>query len=567
MRRLTPLLATLVLVPVAAFALDFTQSAVEYTDFRSMTLAEKAAVSVLSNEDIVRGNPDGSFSPRRTLNRAEFLAIAQRAVQPELPTLDAADLRCFPDVASGDWFATAVCWAESKRIIQGYPDGLFHPERDVNYAEAVKILVGLYEYELPDPEPNERWAWYTPYLRTAETRGVTLSETPSPETFITRGQMARLAAAFVAESQGQLAQYRATERGDDPEGVSSSSVSSQGESSSSVSVSVSESSLSASSVTSSTSSSTPSRQRYPAVSRQIYLGTRSLPIADGIIRHDVGSDVRLVNVRFATELQAVSGVFLMDGSGKELVALQRGGADGSDGKHRTWEALLPVGAMRISANTDLTLAVEVQTKTRETGGAANELIEVTGITVFAQQDSDGSTKSLVPSSTHFPQHQTVQSMITSIQNGTTVGEVRNGKKMHLASFQFGGVLQENAKLSIEALKLAVESEGVTLSNWYVATTDRPDTFICTTSGSPSNVFCDSLMGGSGNIGNGIRTLNIFADVAVQTGVTDPTVRVSLGDPGTIGRIGAITWTDGTGTYKWIDWPGTTVIQGPMWHPR
>lgn len=562
MRRLPSFAFLSVLLPVATFALDFARSAEEFTDFRSMTLAEKAAVSVLANEDIVRGNPDGSFAPSRTLNRAEFLAIAQRSVQPTLPELDPQDLNCFPDVRSGDWFSTPVCWAESKRIVQGYPDGMFHPERMVNYAEAVKILVGLYEYELPDPEPNERWAWYTPYLRSADTRGVTLSENPAPETLITRGQMARLAAAFLAESQGELESYREFEGGHKSSAASSSSSTGTGstESSSSVSVTISTSS-------SSSSVSSTARPRYPAVSRQIYLGTRPLPIADGIFRHDVGGDVRLVTVRFRSEPQSVSAVYLVDSAGSELATLQRGGADGSDGKYRTWEALLPVGALRFVANTDMTLAVEVLTKTREAGGPANELLEVTGMTMFVQQESDGSTKALVPTSPHFPQHQTVQAMITSVQNAPTAGEVRAGKKMHLASFQFGGVLHEAADLGISGLKLTVDAQGATLSNWYVATTDRPDTYICTATAGTAYVFCDSLTGGAGHIGSGIRTLNIYADVAVQSGVTDPTVRVSLGDPGTIGKQGPVTWTDGTGTYNWIDWPGSTVINGPVWHPR
>lgn len=567
MRRLFSFALLVTSLPAAALALDLTQSATAFTDFRAMTLAEKAAVSVLANADIVRGNPDGSFAPWRTLNRAEFLAIAQRSVQPVLPELAPEDLRCFPDVRADDWFATAVCWAESKRIVQGYPDGLFHPERTVNYAEAVKILVGLYEHELPNPEPNERWAWYTPYLRTATTLGLALSETPAPETFITRGQMARLAAAFLAESDGALEAYRAFEHGSSVSSGSAASADAASQESSSSSADAGSSVASSEASASSASSSSSVRQRFPAVSRQVYLGTRSLPLADGVFRSDAGGNVRLVSVRFRDELLAVSSAYLVDSAGNDVAVLQRGGADASDGKYRTWEALLPVGAYRLPAGVDTLLGVEVLTKSREAGGPANEQMEVSGITLFVQQDSDGSTKALVASSPHFPQHQTVQATITSVQNAPTAGDVHAGKNMHVASFQFGGILQNGADLGIVGLAFTVHGEGVTASNWHIATTDRPDTYICTTSGSPVTVYCDSITGGAGHIGGGIRTLQLYADIALQAGVSDPTLQVSLGDPGTIGHPGAITWTDAVGTYNWIDWPATTVIDGPVWHPR
>lgn len=561
MQRLTSLLFAAVLLPVAVFAVDIHESTARYTDRAQFTLAEDAAISVLSNEGAVQGNPDGSFAPGRTLNRAEFTKIALLSARVALTDSGSG---CFPDVPEGQWFTAVICTAKDMGFVQGNPDGLFHPERAVNYAEAVKILVSIYGYTLPDISGGE---WYTPYLQAATSHGVLLPENPAPGTSLTRGQMARLAAAFAAEADGQLAEFLAAEAGHFPvSSSSSSSVSSEssmsaGSSLSSNGSAVSSSPVSSLSVSSVSSSSSLAYQRFPATSHQLYLGTQSLPIADGVVHPDNAGDVRIVTLRFRSELTSVASVFLVDSSGRQLATLVRGSADNGDNKYRTWEALLPSGSLHLNGNADTLLGFEVLLKTHDEGGIPNELIEPTTFTVIMQEDQSGDTKQLIPTSTHFPQHQTVQAMITSVQNGKTGGNISAGKKLNLASFQFAGVLQPDADLGVTSLQMTVDTTGITASNWYVMTTDRPDQFPCSVNG--NIVSCD-IGNNAGDIGSGVRTFNVYADIAVQSGAPASTVRVSLGDPGGIGRPGAVAWTDGVGTYNWLDFPGTTVLQGPQW---
>ena len=47
----------------------------------------------------------------------------------------------FPDINPGDWFAPDIKKLTEAGIISGYPDGYFHPEREMTVAEFVKILV------------------------------------------------------------------------------------------------------------------------------------------------------------------------------------------------------------------------------------------------------------------------------------------------------------------------------------------------------------------------------------------------------------------------------------------
>lgn len=94
------------------------------------------AITYLKANQIVEGNPDGTFKPQNTLNRAELTKIA--VLSAELPLV--SDLNCFPDVSKDAWFAPFVCTAKAFNIVQGYPDGTFKPSNQINRAEAFKII-------------------------------------------------------------------------------------------------------------------------------------------------------------------------------------------------------------------------------------------------------------------------------------------------------------------------------------------------------------------------------------------------------------------------------------------
>lgn len=93
------------------------------------------AIAWAKENDVIGGYPDESFQPDRTVNRAEFLKII----------LEAADIAAaeansdFPDVPKDAWFAGYVAAGQDFGIIQGYPDGTFKPEKTVNTAEALKM--------------------------------------------------------------------------------------------------------------------------------------------------------------------------------------------------------------------------------------------------------------------------------------------------------------------------------------------------------------------------------------------------------------------------------------------
>lgn len=105
------------------------------------------AIEALVEIDIFEGYSDGSFHPEDEINRAELLKIFIEGRDIEV---DAGVYKnCFPDVKQ-EWFAKYVCYAESQGWVKGYADGFFRPADPVNKVEALKMLFKVYELALTE---------------------------------------------------------------------------------------------------------------------------------------------------------------------------------------------------------------------------------------------------------------------------------------------------------------------------------------------------------------------------------------------------------------------------------
>jgi len=116
----------------------------------------KEAVQYLKTRRIISGDPDGNFRPGDTVNRAEFLKML---LHDDRDIID-PDRRCFSDVNPREWYAPYICTAKERAIVQGYSDGYFRPGDPVNFAEAIKMAMGVHEIAHGDTPKNP---WYKPY--------------------------------------------------------------------------------------------------------------------------------------------------------------------------------------------------------------------------------------------------------------------------------------------------------------------------------------------------------------------------------------------------------------------
>ncbi|MGN7382094.1 S-layer homology domain-containing protein [Paenibacillus sp. SAFN-117] len=103
----------------------------------------KSYVDLLSHKLIVDGYEDGSFGPERSITRAEFAAIIARSLGLDT---SASSSSTFSDVQSGDWYAGVVNAAVQSGIVDGYEDGTFRPNAQINREELAAMVVRALAY-------------------------------------------------------------------------------------------------------------------------------------------------------------------------------------------------------------------------------------------------------------------------------------------------------------------------------------------------------------------------------------------------------------------------------------
>ena len=151
------------------------------------------AIAYLKESGVVEGYSDGTFKPDIRINRAEFLKIVMEGSDSysteDFTSVELSEFQnCFPDVKK-DWFSVYVCSAKKEGLIEGYPDGKFHPERNINFAEASKIIANTLELEMSDDEPE---IWFENYVRALETQHAVPKSIPAFNYEITRGDMSEI---------------------------------------------------------------------------------------------------------------------------------------------------------------------------------------------------------------------------------------------------------------------------------------------------------------------------------------------------------------------------------------
>jgi len=93
-------------------------------------------VGQLTQRGIIGGFPDGSFKPDDGITRAQFAAIAVKALS--LPA--ASGPANFADVSSSYWANRAIAAVSQAGLVTGFPDGSFKPEDKITRAQALVIL-------------------------------------------------------------------------------------------------------------------------------------------------------------------------------------------------------------------------------------------------------------------------------------------------------------------------------------------------------------------------------------------------------------------------------------------
>lgn len=538
------LIAAVLLTPAVAFALDYSDISSRYSDAPFLR-PEAVAISMLTRMSVIGGNPDGTFAAHRTLNRAEFTKIAMLS-HPDISVSPSDADDCFPDVRRDDWFSRFVCLAKNREVVTGNPDGTFRPARPVNVAEAITIQVRVWGLPLPQfiRAPDN---WYDPYYIAARTIGIEPDAFGSPAHPLTRGEMARLAASFIASMNDDLENYHRAELGLPAISSSSSSAAVSSAQSSSASSQLSSSSQSSSSSSASYAPGFPSRSQF------LVAGERSLPVASATFFANLEPMfVQRAEVKLENAIEGIDSMYIVDRDGVELGQISLDKV--FDSTEKTWRGTL-LNNYRIEKAEQKVIGVVVRMKPREQGGTSEELVEVDTFRLTMEGEWSTDTTTTGTDIGPFPQHQTAMGRITSVRNAQESQAILPLGSTQLASFTVTGSAVSGASLKVEHLEFQVtKSSFVNISNWELGIPDSTERMSCSFNSGTSIVSCSSLPDSLGTLGTlaSSRTFRLFGDVSLASGATDKNLQISLNLAGNLSTNGAIRWTDGTGHFNWVE---------------
>ena len=146
------------IVPVSASSYKDVEDGQYYTD----------AIEDLTLYGIVSGY-DGNFKPGSYVTRAEFAKMISLVAGLENEVYSSAGNRKFDDVPIGYWGTGYINTAANNKLIVGYPNGYFEPEKNITYAEAVTVLLRAMNYTTADLGDN----WPYSYMVKASGLGIT----------------------------------------------------------------------------------------------------------------------------------------------------------------------------------------------------------------------------------------------------------------------------------------------------------------------------------------------------------------------------------------------------------
>ena len=166
----------------------------------------KDAVQYAYDNGLMTGVSANEFAPDATTTRGMIVSMLAR-----LEGVESANDAGFADV-EGEWYATAVNWAASVGVVNGYEDNTFRPNDAISREQLAAILMNYAAYKgedvsarasldaYSDAENVSTWATDTMSWAVAEgyITGMT-ADTLQPQGSATRAQVAAILERFLAE--------------------------------------------------------------------------------------------------------------------------------------------------------------------------------------------------------------------------------------------------------------------------------------------------------------------------------------------------------------------------------
>ncbi len=167
------------------------------------------STTYLSTVKVISGYDDGSFKPDNIINRAEALKLILVATDEEIKPIEISK---FKDVPKDAWFAKYINYAADKEFVSGDDaTGLFVPDRTVNRAEFLKMLIKAFDIDtskyvlnvVSKDVPED--AWFASYINFATKFQIMdrdAEDKSYPDKGLTRGEAAEMIFKMLKKGQG-----------------------------------------------------------------------------------------------------------------------------------------------------------------------------------------------------------------------------------------------------------------------------------------------------------------------------------------------------------------------------
>lgn len=144
-------------LPIHTFADESVKSvAPKITEFKDILSTHDSFVAIdyLRESGIVGGYSDGTFGPDKSINRAEVLKIILKG--SKIDPLKEFKEAIFPDIKKDDWFTPYAMKAKQSGIVKGdEKTGKFVPARQINKAEFLKMLLTANKIQIPEVKKDQ----------------------------------------------------------------------------------------------------------------------------------------------------------------------------------------------------------------------------------------------------------------------------------------------------------------------------------------------------------------------------------------------------------------------------
>lgn len=186
---------------------DTTTAPAPFTDV-TVGNSHYVAIQSLKDSGVIEGYEDGSFKPKQEITRTEALKIIALSTGkitiaeldsavPDIPEKQAI----FTDIDSDAWYVDYLYLAKAKEIINGYPDGGFHPDNAINLVETLKMNMECLDItnhpapdfmDFTDVDKSGWYAKYVAYATAVEILDISAKNEIFPDKKMTRGNFAEV---------------------------------------------------------------------------------------------------------------------------------------------------------------------------------------------------------------------------------------------------------------------------------------------------------------------------------------------------------------------------------------